>query len=174
MRTSSAFAASVGSFASLRGRDRVLEQALGVGEVADLEQRLAQLGKEREPPGSSGSSSEVARSSRFAAAAMSPRSNARRPVGGELGRGPLADRARVVVDRTELEQVPVGLLEVVAEDLLVLGLALPVAVDLLGPVANRSCRLARVRLSTRLYAASRIRMCSKRRSRPPRSAGRGG
>ena len=57
------------------------------------------------------------------------------------GRRELLGRARpsslpVVVERAELAQVPVRLLEVVAEDLLVLGLAAALAVDALGPVGE--------------------------------------
>ena len=105
-----------------------------MGEIADLEQRLAQLGKEREPPRIERLQQrrgplEQVRGRRHVAAFECAAAR-----GGELGRGALADRTRVVVDRAELEQVTVGLLEVVAEDLLVLGLPLPVAVDLLGPV----------------------------------------
>src|SRR5581483_11041398 len=70
--------------------------------------------------GASAGSSAAARRNRFAAAGMSPRANAR--------------RAAEVVERSQLGQVAVRLLEVVAEDLLVLGLPPALAVDAIGPV----------------------------------------
>ena len=58
---------------------------------------------------------------------MSPRVNARRPARREAVRGASAERAAVLVERPELGEVAVRLLEVVAEDLLVLALAVALA-----------------------------------------------
>ena len=81
----------------------------------------------------------AARRRRFAAAGMSPRAKARRPP--SRGAAPrAAELASVVVERAELEQVAPRLLEVVAEDLLVLRLAAALAVDALGPVGESPWR----------------------------------
>ena len=54
---------------------------------------------------------------------MSPRANARRPAEARRRAAVGADLAAVLVERAELGQVPMRLLEVVAEDLLELGRA---------------------------------------------------
>ena len=64
---------------------------------------------------------------------MSPRPKARFPAEASRRRRPRAELPPVVVERPEIREVAVRLLEVVAEDLLVLGLAVAVAVDALRP-----------------------------------------
>jgi hypothetical protein len=134
MRTSSALAASVGSFATSAVATASWSRLSAWANSPIWSSASPSSGEEREP----------ARIER-----LQQRSRPLEQVGGsghvasleraaprrrELGRGTVADRTRVVVDRSQLEQVAEGLLEVVAEDLLVLGLPLPVTVDLLGPV----------------------------------------
>ena len=65
---------------------------------------------------------------------MSPRPNARRPADVSRSAARVPELAPVVVERAELREVAVGLLEVVAEDLLELDLAAALAVDAVGPV----------------------------------------
>ena len=67
----------------------------------------------------------TARESRLTAAGMSPRANARGPADAEARGRALAPAPRCVRRRPELEQRPVRLLEVVADDLLVLAGAIP-------------------------------------------------
>jgi hypothetical protein len=61
------------------GGNRLLEDRIRSVEVADVGERRAEVGQELEPPLVSGAKIAAARSSRFVAAAMSPRPNARRP-----------------------------------------------------------------------------------------------
>ena len=118
----------------LRSRlDRLVEEDVGPGELADLHERLAQHGQEckatlvlgRKELG--GPPEEVRRGRHVAPA------EGALPGRGETRRRPHAELTPVVVQGPEICQVPVRLLEVVAEDLLVLGLAVAVAVDALGP-----------------------------------------
>ena len=73
----------------------------------------------------------AARPSNDAALGMSPRANARRPAEARRRDALLADLPSPLVERAELGEVPPGLLEVVAEDLLELDPA--VAIRLVGP-----------------------------------------
>ena len=78
----------------------------------------------RAPPREAGS---TARPRRFAAAGTSPRANARRPAAARRREAVGADLAPAVVERAELREVTMSLLEVVAEDLLVLRRTLAIA-----------------------------------------------
>ena len=106
--------------------------------------------------GSSGGRSSTERWSSDAAVGMSPRVSARRPADDSFAAPRLADLHRPAVDRAQLRPVAIGLLEVVAEDLLELDLATALAVDRLCPVDECSWISARVRLSRLRYAASLI------------------
>ena len=67
---------------------------------------------------------------------MSPRAKARRPADASRVAPRTPELVAVVVERAELREVVVRLLEVVSEDLLVLRLAVAVAVDRFGPVGE--------------------------------------
>ena len=77
--------------------------------------------------------SATARRRRFAAAGMSPRENARSPGREESGGRPGSELAAVLVQGAELGEALVRLLEVVAEDLLVLDGSVAILVDAVGP-----------------------------------------
>ena len=130
-----------------RCRRRLVDRRERFGEVAVLEKHVGELdARARSGRVESSSSSAVARRSRFAAAGRSPRANARRPAEASLSaaRPPSSRPARV--ERPELRAVPDRLLEVVAEDLLELRLAVALAVDTLGPLDEPLVEVARARL----------------------------
>ena len=112
--------------------DRLVEHGLGVGEATDLEQRLAVVRQQLEPrvrfvrEERDRPLEQVRRRGHVAPRERAPtrRRQPPRPV--------RAERPSVVVERPELGQVAVRLLQVVAEDLLVLGRAL--AVDAVRPL----------------------------------------
>ena len=113
------------------GADRLPEHLAGLGELADVHQRLAQVGEQVEPVLVEGRKErrrapEQVRGGRHVAAGERPVAGRSQP----LGRLP-ADGSAAVVERAELGEIGVRLLEVVAEDLLVLARA--VAVHLVGP-----------------------------------------
>ena len=113
------------------GGDRLAEHLSGLGELPDVHQRLAEVDQQVEPVLVIGRKErrrapQQVRGGRHVAAREGP--PARRP---QPLRRLAADLAAAVVERSQLRQVAVGLLQVVAEDLLVL--AGPVAVHLVGP-----------------------------------------
>lgn len=113
--------------------ERLVEQPLRLGELADLHRRLTEVGEHLEPLARAlrqqldRASQQVDRRPHVAAAEGAP---AR---GAEVGGGTQAQGDAVGVVRGKLEQVAARLLEVVADDLLELELAVAVAVDPLGP-----------------------------------------
>ena len=78
--------------------------------------------------------SVAARRRRFAAAGMSAACECALACGREMPCGPVAELATVIVERSEVGEIVVRLLEVVPEKLVVLGLAVSLAVDALSPV----------------------------------------
>ena len=135
------------------GRDRLPEHLAGLGELADVHQRLAQVGQQVEPVLVEGREErrrapEQVRGGRHVAARERPPAGGAQPLGrlpaDARGRGRRAGPAR---------QVAVRLLEVVAEDLLVLAGA--VAVHLVGP-GRRSARAARARCALQQPRVGRV------------------
>ena len=175
MRTSSAFAASVGSFAASAVATASWSRLSACAKSPIWISASPSSGKSASRCGSSGSSSAVARSQQVrrrrhvAALERAPSG------GGELGRG----RARRVVRAwssigPSSEEVAVRLLEVVAEDLLVLGLALAVAVDLLGPVREPLVQRRARPLEHAVVRGVADQDVLEAEVGPPRSACRGG
>jgi hypothetical protein len=115
--------------------DRLLEVDAGPREFARLHERLAEIGKQLQPSGV-----VLGKQSRRAAEKICGGGHVAAPEcssarGRELVERAHAELVAVVVERTELRQEAVRLLEVVAEDLLVLG-AVAVAVHALAPIGK--------------------------------------
>src|SRR5205814_729394 len=115
-------------------RDRLVQRAVGLVELALLPERLGEIGQEAEPPWvvgrveSHGPPQEIRRG-RHVAPGERPPTRGRQPRGAAN-----AELEAVLVERPELREVPVRLLEVVAEDLLELAGAVADAVRAVGPV----------------------------------------
>ena len=121
-------------FDPLRRLERFVDDRPRLGELAELEQHLAELGKQRRA--AVGRPSEAAPrrdAAGLPAAFTSPRANARRARRRQAARPVGADLAALLVERPELAQIVVRLLEVVAEDRLELEPAAALGVDLVGP-----------------------------------------
>ena len=114
-------------------RERLVDGGARFGELAELELHLAELGKERQPERISfgeqrdGAAEQVRGGVHVAARERAP------PRRREAPRAVAADLARLLVERPELAEVALRLLEVVAEDLLELEAAAALGVDLVGP-----------------------------------------
>jgi len=131
--------------AGILGRSRCLaEHALGVSELADVHQRLTEVRQQLEPFGvehgeQRGRSPHQVRGGRHVAAGERPAARGPQPFGRSS-----PDGSAAIVERPELGEIPVRLLEVVAEDLLVLAAA--VAVHGLGPLREPLVELGAVPL----------------------------
>ena len=134
-----------------------------------------QVGEERQPVAAlgrqeAGRTAEEVRGRRHVAA--DERALAR---GGQAGcRAELRARVRGRRAARARRRFSVGLLEVVAEDLLVLGGPVAIRLTSSAQSTKRSCRVARDRFRRRLYAASRMRMCWKRKLAWPSGPGGSG
>ena len=96
-----------------------VKRLVGELDLAGLGERLAGFDEQLDPQATHRRPrARAARRSRLAVAGMSPRANARRPAAARRSEARRAQLDAVVVERSELAEVAMGLLEVVAEDLL--------------------------------------------------------
>ena len=117
-------------------RDRLVDAHLRLGELADLHQRLAEVGQQLEPLALA-LRQHVDRPPQQARGGLHVATRERPPPGrAELARAAPAELAALVVERRELEQVAARLLEMEADDLLELELAVALPVHALGPVGE--------------------------------------
>ena len=118
---------------SLGRRRSIGHDFAGFLEPAFFHQRVDELRQQLDPQGvvgleeGRGAAEQVARGRRVATPEGPPAGRR------ELGRGARRDRPTLVVERPELRAIANGLLEVIAEDFLELGLAAAVPVDRFGP-----------------------------------------
>ena len=147
MRTSSALAASVGSPATSAVATASWSRLSACANSPIWSSASPSSGKARAGAGRAGRAVpprvEQVRGRGHVAAPERPP-----PADAEPLAAPPTDAAAMIVERAELGEVAVRLLQVVAEDLLVLGLAPALAVDLLRPVYEPLVQGRRVRLSS--------------------------